>query len=188
MSGIRWLILTCILFFGISCTAASTPVATLAPVPTATVPQPTPTATATLEPTAPPPIESENSLIFPAEAVQAWLWREAGYPEAGQSWTPQPEQIAALEAALIPFLQTAEDPWLKPDPPIWERLPAYERQYAGFIIDDKHIIYGNFLCDGENFELWRDWVVVNDGGDCYFQVKYDVENDALFDLWVNGES
>ncbi len=189
MSGIRWLILAGSLFFSLSCAAAPTPVATTPPpLPTATVPQPTPTPTSTPQPTAPPPIENENSIIFPAEAVQDWWWWEAGYAEAGESWTPQPEQIAALEAALTPFLQTADDPWLKPDPPIWERLPAYERQYAGFMVDDKPIIYGNFFCNGENFEWRQDWVAVMDGGDCYFQVKYDVESDTLVNLSVNGES
>jgi hypothetical protein len=31
-------------------------------------------------------------------------------------------------------------------------------------------------------------VVVDDGGDCYFQIQYDVETGTLFDLYVNGSA
>lgn len=181
---IRWLILMSSLVFITHCAAAPTPPPTIPPPsPTATA---IPTVAATATPEASTVIQNENSIIFPAEAVQEGWWGEAGYREAGESWTPQPEQIAALEAALVPFLQNADDPWLKPDPPIWERLPDYERQYAGLVEEGQRIIYGNFFCDGEIFEWQQEWIVVDDGGDCYFQIKYDVERDRLFDLSVNG--
>ena len=49
------------------------------------------------------------------------------------------------------------------------------------------IIYGNFFCSEE--DNWRqEFVMAIDGGDCYFQVEYDVEIEKFIKLVVNGES
>jgi hypothetical protein len=71
---------------------------------------------------------------------------------------------------------------------VWERLDEYQRQYIGLERNGKQIIYGNYFCDnmGKN---WRSEIVfVLDGGDCYFQVEYDVESGTFTKLLVNGES
>jgi len=55
------------------------------------------------------------------------------------------------------------------------------------VIGGKKIIYGNFFCSEE--DNWRqEFVMVIDGGDCYFQVEYDVGSEKLIKLIVNGES
>jgi hypothetical protein len=156
--------------------AGSTPqTADLAPAPTQTE--------AAVENTS-----DEKGVIFPAEVVRESWWFALGYFEAGENWTPDPAQVAALETALIPFLKTAKDPWLRPDPPIWERVPNYQRQYIGLIEDGRQIIYGNYFCNSAETDWRKELVQVNDGGDCYFQVKYDVETGTIYDLRVNGEA
>jgi hypothetical protein len=92
-------------------------------------------------------ILNERSVIFPADVVEEWWWFMMGYREAGAGWTPKPDQVAALEAALTPFLKTADDPWLRSDPPIWERVPQYQGQFIGLIEDGWPIIYGNYFCN-----------------------------------------
>jgi hypothetical protein len=48
----------------------------------------------------------------------------------------------------------------------------------------------NFFCDSS--EGWLDWrktyIVADDGGDCYFRVKFDIESQTYSDLDVNGEA
>jgi hypothetical protein len=134
------------------------------------IPTPTPQPVVVLDET--------TIVIFPANTVTGW----------NNSWTPTPEQIQTLEAALIPFLKSADDPWLKPDPPIWERLPNYKRQYLGLVEDGQLIIYGNFFCRVDRQDWQSALIEVEDGGDCYFQIKYDVETETIYSLSVNGEA
>ena len=102
------------------------------------------------------------------------------------TWTPSAADIAALEAGLPAFLQTAENPWLQDDPPIWERVPDYMRQYLGIVEDGQQIIYANFFCTINEMDWHSEYVFVMDGGDCFFQVKYNPESGEFFDLSVNG--
>jgi hypothetical protein len=140
------------------------------------------------EPSGPIPVHT-NGVIFPAALVelewenwQPWL----GFPTT-DFWTPSLANIETLEADLPIFLQTAQDPWLRPDPPIWERVPAYNRQYLGY---NDHLIYANFFCTAPN-DNWQQevtLVLVLDGGDCFFSVTYDLETRQFSNLRVNGEA
>jgi hypothetical protein len=148
----------------------------------------TPSAPTAAPPTATPVAQSErspNGVIFSAEQA------EVQFPSIGMqvegTWTPTDADVARLEAALPDFLRTAEDPWLMPDPPIWERAPEYKRQYLGIIEAGEQVIYANFFCS--DHENWQEQVVfVLDGGDCYFQVKYNPQTDEFYDLSVNGQA
>lgn len=66
----------------------------------------------------------------------------------------------------------------------------YDRQYAGIILDHRKIIYINALCesagnDGERY--WREkFVLVFDGGSCFWNVRYDPETKRFSGLMVNG--
>ncbi|MCP5097878.1 MAG: hypothetical protein GY943_20210 [Chloroflexi bacterium] len=67
-------------------------------------------------------------------------------------------------------------------------MPDYKRQYFGIVQDDTHLVYGNFFCDDFGVD-WRETaVVVDDGGDCYFQLTYNPELDEFLSLHINGES
>ena len=144
--------------------------------------------TSVAEITAATPFIDTQRVIFPAEMVEAWWWLVMGYDEAGESWTPNEGQVARLETTLIPFLKTADDPWLRPDPPLWERVGAYRRQHIGVIEGGRQVIYGNYFCRsrGDAWQQEIEWV--DDGGDCYFQIKYDIEAEMIYELHVNGEA
>jgi hypothetical protein len=67
---------------------------------------------------------------------------------------------------------------------------GYFRQYAGIVLDGHRIVYLNALCEraGNKYETyWRErFVIVFDGGDCYWNVRYDPETRQFSNLMVNG--
>ena len=129
---------------------------------------------------------SPNGVILTAEQTQAQLDWISNAAEG--AWTPSDAEVAQLETDLLPFLRQAQNPWLRPDPPIWERAPEYKRQYLGVIEGGERVIYANFFCRiDEGIEWAREFVLVMDGGDCYFQVTYHPQSGEFSDFSVNGE-
>lgn len=123
---------------------------------------------------------------------QAKEWRiGAWFLAPGQTaeyWTPAKYDILALEDGVNAFLQANPDRFYSEGAPVWERLDGYNRQYVGIILDDRKIVYANFFCDSVGTDWRKDFVFVLDGGDCYFQFKYDPVSKEFFDLQVNGEA
>lgn len=105
-----------------------------------------------------------------------------------RDWVPTVEEIRTLENQLDTYLPQHRDAFDGSKLPIEERLPTYKRQYWGVLRNEKRVIFANFFCDSLHYD-WRDQeVVVDDGGDCYFQIQYDVETGTFFDLYVNGSA
>jgi hypothetical protein len=102
-------------------------------------------------------------------------------------WTPTMGDILDIEARLGDFLQQNADQFFL-HPTVWEQLNEYHRQYVGLMVDGKRLIYGNFFCTDMGTDWTQDWVVVLDGGDCFFQTTYDVESGTFIRLRVNGEA
>jgi hypothetical protein len=138
----------------------------------------------------PQPIQGEQWVIFPAEQASEqglgdWLV-EGG--KTAEYWTPSEEDVLRLENGLGAYLQQINsDRFDQQKAYIWERLDEYNRQYIGMILDGKRIIYANYFCD--SVQDWRkDFVFVMDGGDCFFQFKYDTDSAEFLDLQVNGNA
>ena len=142
-----------------------------------TPPPTTPAPTVTIHP---------HGVIFTAEQTEENL--DVIFPRPEGTWTPTAADIAKLEADLPAFLRSAENPWLRTDPPIWEREPQYMRQYLGIVENGEEIIYANFFCTVDELDWQNEYVFVMDGGDCFFQFKYNPQSSGFFDLSVNGES
>ena len=49
-------------------------------------------------------------------------------------------------------------------------------------------MYGNFFCEDGNNDWRKEFVFAIDGGECYFQVEYDLERGLFINLRINGES
>jgi hypothetical protein len=159
--------------------ASRTPTTIAADTPTSM-----PTHTPTAMPERPRLVETESfqGAIFPAEQVAASPY----WPHNDEPWTPSEEDILTLEDQLPVFLQEYY-------PNLWQRLEAYTRQYWGTVTPDgNRAVYASFLCDAERMASFIDWrtdpIEVMDGGDCYFQTLYDIEEDAFVWLVVNGEA
>ncbi|MGB7923877.1 MAG: hypothetical protein WCF57_11590, partial [Pyrinomonadaceae bacterium] len=96
------------------------------------------------------------------------------------------EDVVKLEGKLEFHLRRVTD---KRSPALWIKLGEYKRQYAGIVENDRRKIYANFFCIGAKIMDWKMRpVAVEDGGDCFFQIKYDVEAGTFSDLYINGEA
>ncbi|HWQ14170.1 MAG TPA: hypothetical protein VNL77_15330 [Roseiflexaceae bacterium] len=120
-----------------------------------------------------------EGVIVPEQDADAFDSRADGY------WTPVETDVRALEAGLPGFLHSAA---AERSPELWRRQAAYKRQYAGLIRAGRRLVYASFLCSTHGDDWRRQVVVVLDGGDCYFQLTYDVERGTYGDLVINGEA
>ena len=139
-----------------------------------------------------PPLESlplevdQNRVIVTREQAEemggvSWL------VGSGNFWTPSVDNIFKLEEGLAEYLSQNSSQLFR-QPPVWERLDEYQRQYIGRERGDRQIIYGNYFCNNIGMDWRQTLVIVDDGGDCYFQVEYDVESGLFIELTVNGEA
>jgi hypothetical protein len=138
-----------------------------------------------------PAFRAEDRVIFTAEAARK-VWAQLLRPPAGPPWTPALAHVQALEKRLPDYLRHHLPPeylefhWK--ERPLWERAPGYKRQYVGIRRNGRRAIYANFFCDN-NSPNWRTIPVdVDDGGDCYFQIEYDVDKATFSDLSINGDA
>ena len=126
-------------------------------------------------------------IIFPenrAEEMQVGTWLSA---DEGGYWTPTEENILLLEQKLDSFLRQNSESFHR-QPPVWEQLDNYKRQYVGLTIKEKRVIFGNFFCTDTGADWEKEWVFVLDGGDCFFQLQFDLERGTFTKLTVNGEA
>ena len=127
--------------------------------------------------------------VFPERSAEQLGLGTWAAPEADLDgyWSPSEEDILNLEGKLDSFLRENADQF-KRQPPVWEQLDQYKRQYVGVVVNGKQIIHGNFFCNDAGMDWKKDWVFVMDGGDCFFQLQYDVESETFLNLSVNGEA
>jgi hypothetical protein len=107
-------------------------------------------------------------------------------------WTPTDAEIAALEDQLIHRVASElEQRGESPSP------GGYYRQYAGFVVDGRHIIYVNGVDDrgidsdpGPAFHPgnWRTYAIqICDGGTITFGAEYDPATQQLSNFAFNGQ-
>jgi hypothetical protein len=132
-----------------------------------------------------------DRVIFDREtARKIWPW-----PEGDQTdfWTPATADVLALEEQLPSYLRrelARVPPDLRPhpdNPPLWQKALSYHRQYAGVLNHRRQVIAGNFFCSDVQRDWHKELVEVVGGGDCFFGIKYDVEDRRIFDLWINAD-
>lgn len=118
-----------------------------------------------------------EGVILPAECRFPWYHRGLEY------WTPSRSDVLEAEARVGGYLQSAA-------PEIAKKLTHYKRQYSGVVKDQRQLIYLNFFIADSGLD--GDWgtqpVDVDDGGDAYFQVFYDLGTATLEGLLINGEA
>ncbi|MEO8393488.1 MAG: hypothetical protein ABI700_10910 [Chloroflexota bacterium] len=100
-------------------------------------------------------------------------------------WMPNADDVADLETRLIPYLNETipEGDWRYG---IADSLSGYKRQYIGALKATDPYIWANFFCT-EDIGDWQNQVIfVEDGGQCFFNVWYNVTTHEFSDLQVNG--
>ncbi|KSA14159.1 hypothetical protein [Maribacter dokdonensis] len=68
------------------------------------------------------------------------------------------------------------------------KLDGFKRQYVP-VINDKgqKEVWINFFCDDFGIEYWKtDLVQVDDGGNCFFNLKINLETKEYYELSING--
>lgn len=113
------------------------------------------------------------SHIFPANSFHN---QEIG------GWAPTPEEIWAIEPTILDFIKASNQK-------IYAKIDLYRCQYFGIYVNGRKRIYCNFF--RFQYSEWdKDWrtrpIFVDDGGDWYFQLSYDVIDKACRDFSVNG--
>ena len=102
-------------------------------------------------------------------------------------WTPGQADVISLEAGLFNYLQSVAN--LFPQgPPTEEQLLEYHRQYLGIIEEGRHVIYANYFCEDSVQDWENQFVMVQDGGSCFFQLRFEVGASRYYDLHINGEA
>lgn len=134
--------------------------------------------------------QGENWVIFTetqarATGVAEWF---AKPNEPTDYWTPAEKQILIIESKTPSFLRETSNAFVFSEPPPWERLDEYKRQYIGIIIAERKIIYANFFCNSFETDWRKEFVFVLDGGNCFFQFMYDLNTGEFFNLQINGEA
>lgn len=101
---------------------------------------------------------------------------------SGSVWTVQSADFPAIERALLPAVSAAAHHQ--------GRMPdwlSYTFQYQGrrTALGRKYL-YINAFCDDPAHHKLTAWVVVLDGGACFFHAKYDPDSRQVYDVVVNG--
>lgn len=130
--------------------------------------------------------EAEGVIFYAASAEQSGVEFDFSDLPVLSYWTPEQAQVRALEAGLVPFLESE----IAPDDfryGFWEELDGYKRQFFGVTLErGTPLIYANYFC-ADGFDNWRtSYVLVMDGGECFFQVLYNPATGDFSRLSING--
>jgi hypothetical protein len=156
-----------------------------AATPSATAPSATaPSATAALP--APNVIQTAeyHGVVLTVKSPSASGVTTFGNATLDGVWTPTAADVTAFESGLGAFM-TKSVPADKKQLPI--KMKSYKRQWIGVSAGNKKLIFGNFLCR-EMTDWQKGVIMVDDGGDCYFQLFYDVASGRYEGLMINGNA
>jgi hypothetical protein len=128
--------------------------------------------------------ERFEGAIVPREQAAEFM-KAFSNVEEKETWTPDRDAVLKLEEKIESYLKKAA---AKRSPNLWSKLAPYKRQYVGLTRNNRRVIFANFFCDAFNTDWKKTVVVVDDGGDCFFTVVYDVDRASFYDLRINGEA
>ncbi len=119
----------------------------------------------------------EEFVVFHAAQAEEFVSTLTGEKVSG-GWTPTTQDIANLEAQL-------QQPPAKTD---LRPLSDYKRQFAGYTANGQRMLLGNYFCETHNINWKIAPLIVLDGGNCFFQVKYNADTQQILEIVVNGEA
>ncbi|MFN8417999.1 MAG: hypothetical protein U0528_01945 [Anaerolineae bacterium] len=101
-------------------------------------------------------------------------------------WMPDTADVLALESALPAYLDQQAAAGRDVEG-VAAKLPDYKRQYIGFTAGGEKMLYANYFCDAFDGDRWKqEWLYVMDGGNCFFQVVYQIGSGEFRYLSING--
>jgi hypothetical protein len=148
------------------------------------------------------PQSSENALVETAEYTGVII-SENGAAEfsylfdqdSTSFWEPTADDVSKAEACIRQYLLSLEDnPELDTYQKeniafILENLKEYRRQYVGIEVDGEKRIWCNAFLGDFSFLNWEHVPVdVDDGGNRFWQIEYDLLKDECVNFYVHGEA
>jgi len=107
-----------------------------------------------------------------------------------QKFTPTIEEIMLAKELAKYHIDSLEQNRDKRNGKLLENTDSdYYRQYIGYIDDmGDHIILLNAVCSAyaQKRNLNKEWILVLDGGSCFYQIKVNLKRKRCFDFSVNG--
>lgn len=108
----------------------------------------------------------------------------------GAAFEPETADILRLETQLVAILSGHSDTdGIDPALRFTSDPKSYARQYAGYRLAGRPMIYGNFLPMSDHLDgkaLATEALIVCDGGPSFFGVEYDVERQTVTRVAFNG--
>jgi len=110
----------------------------------------------------------------------------------GQRFTPTRQEIDKAETELLTNLKTLNKQLVNQSstPIIHKKLHKYKRQYFGYIDKDGNriLLINCFWSKDKHFDgRWlTERIMVFDGGSYYWNVKFNLDKNEMFDLDING--
>jgi hypothetical protein len=102
-----------------------------------------------------------------------------GKPE--EVWQPSEAAVKKAEPEILEFIK-------KNNPGIFKNIAKYRCQYIGITVKGKKRIYCNFFRYDDQAGWKKSMIIVDDGGDNYFQLEYDLDTEKCLNWKVNGEA
>lgn len=111
-------------------------------------------------------------------------------------FTPAKQDIDIFEGGLVKWLKTAKSEPFRDNKELADLLTkersGYRAQYLGVISGGRKVLHANFFFPGAEKQFFENWltnpVVVDDGGNRFFYVEYDVEKKEYLFIMINGEA
>src|SRR5262249_42605210 len=102
-------------------------------------------------------------------------------------WTPDLHAVTEFERGLREFVRHARP---AEAPELYKKLDQYKRQYIGIVVDGRNEeLSVFFFCHIDDEDAYRSrFIMVSDGGSCFFDVRFNVRTREYLRLSVNGEA
>jgi hypothetical protein len=105
----------------------------------------------------------------------------------GGSWQPSDQIISKVKMNLEPYMRSQGRSFGRS----LKKWSVYRFQYQGQQENGQKFLYINAFCGLDythGLNLSRDFVLVHDGGSCFFRLKYNPDTDKFYDAFINGEA
>lgn len=116
-------------------------------------------------------------------ALEDYIVGNVGLPYRSESyWRPSQSEVRRFERKLAFALEQARYDYPR-DPPagLWQ----YSVQYIGYVRDGRRLIFANGGC-GYHSDVREQWMMVYDGGTCYFGASFDPRTGEFLGIGFNG--
>lgn len=111
-----------------------------------------------------------------------WLvWGE----EVIEVFEPTEDEITEAEASLVAYLQTMS---MAQETGLLESVGNHERQYFGYETTNGRLLIVNGFCDRLGYDPATEVIAVEDGGSCFWQGRYNLDNSTWESVSINGEA